>query len=262
MALDEVALLKEWQALSKDWYSIYQWERASRTGYTEQIAGWIDTEFPGIRLATEGLRQRSFRVPDHRGQIKLQTGIEQLTEKRLVRAMYNLTDVPVLGKVIDYEIPLKETDDANHGDIDLLCVQSDVAFCVEAKKPGSNESILKAALQAFVYTLLVATRRAAFLADFAFSATVRLTPAVLTFASAKSGHQLNNQGSLPKLWRLVATLNSALARTDISPIRFFVVENDLAELKTCLMTSAQPNKDEKVVFRDGFTLNIAEYTIK
>lgn len=62
MALDDAALLKEWQALSKDWYSIYQWARASRAGYTELIAGWIDREFPGIRLATEGLRQRPFRV--------------------------------------------------------------------------------------------------------------------------------------------------------------------------------------------------------
>ncbi len=259
MALDEMTLLKEWQALPKNWYSIYQWKPASRSGYTELIADWVHSAFPDIRLVADGLRQRSFRVPDHKGQIKLQTGIEQLTEKRLVRAMYNLSEIPALGKVIDYEVPLKETDEADHGDIDLLCVRSETAFCVEAKKPESNESLLKAVLQAFVYTSLVGTRKTSFLSDFELPPTLGLTPAVLTFASAQSARQLKKKESFPKLWRLVATLNSALAQWELGHLRFFIVENELAELKTCLMTSAQPNTVEKAVFREGFALNIVEY---
>src|SRR5688572_3548002 len=144
MALDRNALKSEWCLLQKDWYSIYQWERTSGYAYTEWIAEWIEESLPNIQLLILGLRQRSFKVDGHRGQINLQTGIKQLTEKRLLRAMFNLSQIPLLGAVVDYEVPLKESDNALHGDIDLVCFQPNAALCVEAKKPDSSESILKA----------------------------------------------------------------------------------------------------------------------
>ena len=259
MALDKTNLAEEWALLPKNWYSVYQWTRTSRPGYTEWIAEWIKTSIAGIRLEADGLRQRSFRVPAHRGQIKLQTDIKQLTEKRLLRAMFNLSKVPVMGKVVDYEIPLKETEDADHGDIDLLCSCSDSALCVEAKKPRASESVLKAILQAFVYTSLIATRREAFLKDFDLSPSLKLTPAVLTFASAQSGRQIRERKTHPHLLRLTSALNAKLAEKSISPLRFFLVENPDAELETCLRTTLEPNKDVKVVFCDGFTLKVSEY---
>lgn len=259
MALDTTTLLKEWESLPKDWYSIYQWKRTSRPGYTDWISQRIEESIADIQLATAGLRQRSFRVSEHRGQAKLQTEIEQLTEKRLVRAMFNQADVPILGRVLDYEIPLKETDEAKHGDIDLLCLQSGSALCVEAKQPGNTESILKAILQAYAYTSLIATRRDAFFRDFNLPPDANLTPAILTFANARSGQQIKGRDEFPRLWQLTAVLNVKLAENGIAPFRFFVVENSNAELKTCLMTSAQPNKDVKVVFCDGFVLGVTEY---
>lgn len=139
-------LESEWRSLPMNWYSIYQWRPTSRDGYLEWIAEWIVSSFPLIQLNANSLRTRSFRVAEHRGQIVLRTGIEQLTEKRIVRAMFNLSQLPLLGKVIDYEVPLKETDEADHGDIDLLCVTPNACLCVEAKKPDSSESILKSRL--------------------------------------------------------------------------------------------------------------------
>jgi hypothetical protein len=257
MAPDATKLLRAWQSLPKDWYSIYQWEKLSRCGYTEWISQWIEQALPEIRLATTGLRQRSFRVADHRGQIKLQTDIKQFTEKRFLRAMFNQADVLVLGKVVDYEVPLKETDDAQHGDIDLLCLQLGAALCIEAKQPTSTESILKAILQGFVYTSLVASRRDAFFRDFNIPKEANLTPAILTFASAQSGYQLKQRGEFPNLWQLTSALNVKLVENGIAPFRFFVVENTKAELETCLMTLAQ-NSDIKVVFCDGFALKLTE----
>jgi hypothetical protein len=259
-------LMKEWSLLPKDWYSIYQWRPASTCGYTEWIAEWIVESFSNIRLVTDHLRQqRSFRVRDHRGQIRLRTGIKQFAEKRFLRAMFNRLQVPQLGRVKDYEVPLKEIQSANHGDIDLLCVLGPLTLCIEAKKPGSNESLLRAILQAFAYTSLIASRRAKFLEDFELPATLQLTPAVLTFSSAKSGSQLKVMRDCPQtypnLLRLLKTLNSNLASGGIAPIHFYMVENDDTILKTCLTTTGHPPADEKAVFRDGFTLNIVEYAL-
>jgi hypothetical protein len=260
-SLDKSTLLKEWQSRPKDWYSIYQWPPTSKCGYTEWISEWIKESLGEIRLVTDGLRQRTFRCGDHTGQIKLQTGIEQITEKRMLRAMFNQVEVPVLGKVLDYEVPLKETDDAEHGDIDLLCVQSDEALCVEAKKPGASESILKAILQAFVYTSLVATCRDRFLTDFGLQTTCSLTPAVLTFATAPSGRQLKRHAALPNLLSLIRLINSKLEEGRIAPLRFFVIENEDADLARCLTTSAHPTGGVKAIFRSGFALRIVEVKV-
>ena len=50
--------------------------------------------------------------------------------------MFNAAQLPPLGRVIDYEVPLKQHADAAHGDIDILCTQPHACLCVEAKKPG------------------------------------------------------------------------------------------------------------------------------
>lgn len=72
-------LESEWQALPRNWYAIYQWKRTSRGGYLEWIAERIFKEFSQIQLVTDGLRSRTFQVADHRGQISLNTEIEQIT---------------------------------------------------------------------------------------------------------------------------------------------------------------------------------------
>lgn len=259
--LSKTDLEAEWQALPKNWYVTYQWERTSRAGYLEWIADWIMSSLPQIQLVADGLRSRSFRVTDHRGQIKLNTGINQLTEKRLVRAMFNLTQLPLLGRVIDYEVPLKDTDDAAHGDIDLLCVSPNICLCVEAKKPNAGESILKAILQAYVYTSLVSSKKQLFLSSFKLDPTLQLTPAILTFASAQSGRQLKEIGKYPCLLKLIENLNAKLAIDGIGPMRFFVVENPDNELVSCLTTTSEANGDVKAVFREGFALSIVEQTL-
>lgn len=257
-SLSKTEIEMEWQALPKNWYAIYQWERTKGAGYLEWIAEWIIAAFPQIQLLTDGLRSRAFRVEDHRGQIRLDSEIKQLTEKRLVRAMYNLGRLPVLGSVIDYEVPLKDTDDAAHGDIDLLCVSSGTCFCVEAKQPNAGESILKAILQAYAYTSLVSCKQQMFLSNFKLDSTLQFTPAVLTFASAQSGRQLKEIGKYPCLLNLIENLNAKLEIDGINPMRFFVVENPNHELASCLTTTTETNDDVKAVFRQGFALSIME----
>ena len=256
--LTRTELEVEWLGLPKDWYSIYRWKRTVGVGYTEWLAEWIAASFEEIRLATDGLRARSFRVDDHRGQITLGTGIEQQTEKRLVRAMFNVVELPLLGRVIDYEVPLKDAQGADHGNIDLLCTQPGACLCVEAKKPMARESILKAVLQAYAYSLLVSTRRELFLNSFGLNPHLRLTPAVLSFASAQSGRQLMALSGYPRLLNLLDIMNARLAGERIAALRFFIVQNSADELKSCLTTKEGTNGDVKAVFRDGFALSIVE----
>lgn len=254
--LSDDELNAEWSLLTKNWYSIYQWERTAGARYTSWIADKIDQTIADIKLCTDGLRERSFRIKDHRGQIKPNTDIRQLTEKRLLRAMFNSNQLSCLGTVIDYEVPLKEKGISKHGDIDLLCLNSNQCLCIEAKKPKSSESILKAVLQAYAYTSLVATKKDIFLNSFDLDQTIKLAPAVLTFSSAKSGRQLTNIDEYRRIDKLIRTLNAHLKKTDINPISFYLISNLDDDLKNCLTLTNEANGDKKAVFRDGFQLAI------
>jgi hypothetical protein len=256
---DELAL--EWQSLHKDWYSIYQWEPTSRAGYLDWITEWITESFSEIQLNTAGLRTRSFRVPDHRGQISLSTDIEQTTEKRIVRALFNRQVLPVVGHVLDYEVPLKDTDNAAHGDIDLLCCTAHTCLCLEAKQPGSTESILKAILQAFVYTSLVATKKQAFLNSYALDQGTTLSPGVLTFSTARSGLQLEEATDHPHLLTLVRMLNTTLKKGGMNQLRFFVIENPVDDIAASLSTTSVASGDVKAVLLDRLSLSIVEKTL-
>ncbi|WP_199590142.1 alpha/beta fold hydrolase [Bremerella cremea] len=248
----------EFASLSKNWYTIYQWGRTARVGYTEVMSSLMLAWYSQISLVESNLRQSNFRLEDHRGQAKLQTDIAQFTEKRFCRALYNRSNVSQLGKVIDYEVPLKGTQGAPHGDIDLLAEATGEVLLIEAKKPESNESILKAILEAFVYSSLVSTVRQTFLHEFSLPSNLIVVPVVLTFRVAASGRQLDNIQAFPRLRRLVRELNQSLAERAVEPLRFLFVENEQDELSTCLTTIQESNGDVKVVFRDGFVPRITE----
>jgi hypothetical protein len=253
----EERLAQEWRKVPKNWYAIYQWKPAARVGYSEPVAEWITSSLDRITLNTKGLRE-AFRTDDHRGQIKLNTSISQITEKRIVRALFNASVLPSMGTVIDYEIPLKQRRGAPHGDIDLLCTSGAATCCVEAKRPNSSESLLKAVLQAFTYSMLVWSRRETFFKDFDLPKKGVLYPAVLTFPTAASGRQLERLADYPKTRALISALNGCLDENGIGPLRFFVFDLLAGTFENCLDAAKQKNGEIKAVFRKGFRYRIVE----
>jgi hypothetical protein len=258
--LTESALREELKEL-KDWYSIYQWHGTSGIGYTEWVSGWLAERVDEISTLPHGLREQGFRQNSHNGQARLKAGTEhRLTEDRIFRAVFNLGEMPLMGRVLDYQVPLKKSQDAKHGKVDLLCGTTDRLFCVEAKRPESRESILKAVLEAFVYTSLVANRRATFALEYELPGHLLLTPAVLIFEGApafqrqlKCGHQNS------KLSRLISFLNRSLERQNIAALRFFVIRNNISELEAQLRNIPNDNGESKPSFTAGFTLDTVEW---
>jgi len=243
---------KEWNSLPKNWFSIYQWSRTNNVRDTEWIAARIEESFDSIQLITDGVRENNFKTPNHCGQVALNTEIGQFTEKRFVRALFNMERLQPLGMMVDYEVPLKATKESKHGDIDLLCVSSNAVLCVEAKDPRKSTSILKAILQAFVYTSFAVRRREAFKREFGLTKTLPLTPAVLVGMDAR--RQLD-WDRYKHLGRVVNMLNAKLAKSGVGAMRFFVVQNEKSELESCLRIDA----NKKVHFVDGFVPDVFEW---
>ncbi len=260
----EIELDNSWETLEKDWYHIYQWEHLKQTSYLEKISEILVKNFDSIILHKKGLREQNFNLIDHKGQAILSTTISQVTEKRFIRALFNFgQDKPIeyFGNIIDYEVPLKATQKADHGDIDLIVKNESNLLIVEAKQHKSSESILKGLLQAYVYTFLVNAVKQVFYKEYNFSYNLILTPAILTFRSASSGDQLYEMKNYPRVLTLIKMLSEKLTDEGLNPFRFFIVKNFEDEVSSSLTTDSFDGEGELILFRDDFIPEIEEITI-
>jgi hypothetical protein len=251
-------LTEEWVNLKKDWFSIYNWTSLSRKGYSEKIAKLLLDEFEGVKISYAGLRKNSFRLDSHHGQCQLSTDISQHVEKRFCRALFNLKELPLLGKILDYEVPFKEKGESKHGDIDLLSYKDGKLFVIEAKKIGSSESILKAILEAYVYSKLIYAAKEAFYADFEIDSGVTIKPAVLTFINSTSGQQLMKMAQYPNIKALIDKINNDLVKTGIEKIGFFLITNPDEDIKFSLETRPFNDKCKMIIFKNDFKLELKE----
>jgi hypothetical protein len=244
----------EWSSIAKDWCSVYRWRSLATSAYCEQVAALILQDYEQIGLNVQGLRQSNYAQTGHRGQCDLQTPIAQFTEKRFVRAMYNLAKnkMPSLGHVLDYEVPLKAYESAPHGDIDLLSLHEQSLFIIEAKQHHSKDPILKPMLQAYTYARLVQVVKAQFTRSFGLESSPMLVPVVLSFETAESGKQLMTFGKYPKTGALLKRLDTDLLGLGLGRIEAYICSDGEAALNSCL--TAKPNGLGQyiVTFKEGF----------
>lgn len=254
---DEI-LLEKWSKLKKDWFSIYNWTSLPVKGYSEEIAKLLLNKFEEIQINYEGLRKNNFRLSSHHGQCQLATDISQHVEKRFCRALFNLKELPLLGKMLDYEVPFKDKLKSKHGDIDLLSYKDDKLFIIEAKKTGSPESILKAVLEVYVYSKFVYAVKEEFYADFKINPDTTIKPAVLTFVNSSSGRQLMEMAKYPNIKNLIDKINYDLVKAGIEKIGFFLITNPDEDIKFSLEAKPYNDKCKMIVFKDDFKLELKE----
>lgn len=178
--------------------------------------------FPTIQLETEGLREDNFFQLNHDGRIANQTPLLQVTEKRLVRALFNEhhTNPGALGRVLDYEVPLQQPDRPHgHGKIDLLCLDEGLLLIVEAKRPQDSSSSLKAVLESYTYTRLARERKSVLARCYDLDETeISLKPVVLA-GSRVLRRQLSDRNA--PLRRIINRLNHDLLERGIGSMAIY-----------------------------------------
>ncbi|WP_051200666.1 hypothetical protein [Butyrivibrio sp. XPD2002] len=60
-----------------------------------------------------------------------------------------------IGKIIDYQTPLKDKQISKAGKIDLLSVNEDIMYILELKKPDNRETMLRCILECYTYYKIV-----------------------------------------------------------------------------------------------------------
>jgi len=97
-------------------------------------------------------REKSYKVETHKGESTTGRTKENSNrkEEHIALNMFDKT-FNFIGKVLDYQIPLKNKQSDNAGKIDLLSFNNGSLNILELKKPDSNETLLRCVLEVYTY---------------------------------------------------------------------------------------------------------------
>ena len=143
-------------------------------------------------------RVNSYNV-DHDGDTKNDDGdknnIKKDSEPVIAKKLFN-RNLGDLGKIVGYEIPLKNSKkDKGLGKIDLISIKDEIIYLIELKKPSNDESILRAILEIQTYFEQLDSNK--FKNDFQFNDN-ELKKAILIFDNSKQHKMLKEMKKLTK----------------------------------------------------------------
>ena len=130
--------------------------------YTEIIAGWLLDNielFNDIEMIS---RKSNYKVKTHDGIIKNKESKRE--EEKIAMKLFDLSQnkgkvFDIIGKIIDYQTPLKNIQKDKAGKIDLLAYNEKenpkTLRILELKKPDSKETMLRCVLEAYTYLKIV-----------------------------------------------------------------------------------------------------------
>ena len=157
--------------------------------YTEIIAGWLLDNielFDDIEMIS---RKSNYKVKTHDGKIKNEKSNreEEIIAMKLFELSQNQGKVfDIIGKIIDYQTPLKNIRVDKAGKIDLLAYNEEekILRILELKKPDSEETMLRCVLEAYTYLKVV--DKAKLLKDFGLPKNTKIKACPFVFYGEKN----------------------------------------------------------------------------
>ena len=134
----------------------------SKEYYTEVVAEWILKNIYLFDYIKPITREKSYKVDSHDGKNKDNDSNRE--EEKIAMKLFDLSQnqgkvFDVIGKIIDYQTPLKDIQTDKAGKIDLLAYneneQEKTLRILELKKPDSEETMLRCVLEAYTYLKVV-----------------------------------------------------------------------------------------------------------
>ena len=135
--------------------------------YNEIVAEFVlnnlDAFVSGIKQI---YREKTYKTASHTGE-KIPN--DRRMEEKIAVEMFNMSkqgkSFDYIGKIIDYQTPLKNVADDEAGKIDLLAYDGQTLRILELKKPDSGETMLRCVLEGFTYMTTIKDKTK-FLVDF------------------------------------------------------------------------------------------------
>ena len=203
----EVTKSEMWKFYSQDFVN-YRGKTSDkeRYYYTEIIAKWLLDNielFNDIKMIS---RENSYKVDSHDGKIKNEKSgrEEEIIAMKLFDFSQNQGKVfDIIGKIIDYQTPLKNIRADKAGKIDLLAYNEEekILRILELKRPNSDETMLRCVLEAYTYLKVV--DKVKLLKDFGLPEDTEIKACAFVFYDGKQHKEMkeikDNRKNLGKL---------------------------------------------------------------
>lgn len=173
----------------------------TREPYTEVVAKWLLEHASLLEDIPKITRTGSYRVLTHNGVVHNQTN---RAEEIMAKNMFTQGLLPGLGKVLDYQTPLKDKQDNKAGKIDLLVYDDEKKLLrfLELKKPDSMETMLRCVLEIYTYYRTIDIPK--LLRDFSLPADTVVQACPCVFADGYQHREM--RANRPWLKQLMALL--------------------------------------------------------
>ena len=176
--------------------------------YTEIIAGWLLDNielFNDIEMIS---RKSNYKVKTHDGIIKNEGSKRE--EEKIAMKLFELSQnqgkvFDIIGKIIDYQTPLKNIRADKAGKIDLLAYNEEekILRILELKRPDSKETMLRCVLEAYTYLKVVDKDK--LLKDFELPENTKIKACPFVFYDGKQHQEMKDDRE--KLEELIEKLD-------------------------------------------------------
>ena len=171
--------------------------------YIEIIAGWLLDNielFDDIEMIS---RKSNYKVKTHDGVIKNEGSKRE--EEKIAMKLFELSQnqgkvFDIIGKIIDYQTPLKDIQTDKAGKIDLLAYNEEekILRILELKRPDSKETMLRCVLEAYTYLKVV--DKAKLLKDFELPENTKIKACAFVFYGGEQHQEMQkNKENLGEL---------------------------------------------------------------
>lgn len=173
--------------------------------YTEVAAEYVCDNFALFDSEIKTItREANYKTPTHDGKYNPNSNRdEEIIAMQMYRKEYDH-----IGKVIDYQTPLKNKQADEAGKLDLLAFDGKTLRILELKKPDSDETMLRCVLEGYTYIKIVNTEK--LISNFELNDVKRVVACPFVFAETGSVpyEEYCDLDNRPQLKRLMKILNS------------------------------------------------------
>ena len=156
--------------------------------YTEVVSEWLLNNIDLLYKIQKITRLSSYKVDSHDGKY---TPRPKLSEEIIAMDIFNQGSLNILGKVLDYQTPLKNVRGDDAGKIDIVSYNKDIktVYLLELKIEDSKETMLRCILE--IYTYLKTLDGDKFLYDFGLPLDTKIKASPLVFFNGYQHKEMN-----------------------------------------------------------------------
>ena len=180
----------------------------SKEYYTEVVAEWILKNIYLFDYIKPITREKSYKADSHDGKNKDNDSNRE--EEKIAMKLFDLSQnqgkvFEIIGKIIDYQTPLKNIRTDKAGKIDLLAYNEEekILRILELKRPDSKETMLRCVLEAYTYLKVVDKDK--LLKDFGLPEDTEIKACAFVFYDGKQRKEMKDDRE--KLEELIEKLD-------------------------------------------------------